>query len=155
MKQILQNLSTGETSVEDIPAPRNLAGHVLIRSNNSLISPGTERALVDFGKSNLISKALKQPEKVKQVLDKVKTDGVFTTLESVRTKLDQPLALGYSNSGVVIESEVEEFSPGDRVMSNGNHAEFEGEPIMHSLFRENNAILPSPLPSEVFRFRNS
>ena len=123
MKQILQNLSTGKTSIEEIPAPKNLPGHVLIRSLNSLISPGTERALVDFGKSNLISKALKQPEKVKQALDKVKTDGIFTTLESIRTKLDQPLALGYSNSGLVIESEVEEFSPGDRVISNGNHAE--------------------------------
>lgn len=81
--------------------------------------------LLDFGRANWLEKARQQPDKVKQVLQKIKTDGVGPTLEAVRAKLDQPVALGYSNVGVVVErgSGVTEFAVGDRVVSNGPHAE--------------------------------
>ena len=123
MKQIVQNLSDGETSLVELPCPDSLPGTVLIASRRSLVSAGTERMLVEFGKAGYLQKARQQPDKVKQVLDKVRTDGLLTTIESVRSKLDQPLPLGYSNAGIVLESNVEGFSPGDRVVSNGHHAE--------------------------------
>jgi predicted dehydrogenase/threonine dehydrogenase-like Zn-dependent dehydrogenase len=123
MKQLLQSLSNGNTTVQNIPAPRCGREQVLVRSSLSLISAGTERMLVEFGKGNLIQKARSQPEKVKQVLDKAKVDGIAATLDSVRSKLDQPLALGYCNVGRVIESRVDGLSVGDRVVSNGKHAE--------------------------------
>ena len=87
------------------------------------MSAGTERMLIDFGKGNLIQKAQQQPDKVKQVLEKVKTDGVMPTLDAVKNKLDTPLPLGYCNVGTVIESKAEGFAEGDRVVSNGKHAE--------------------------------
>ncbi len=123
MKQILQNLSNGETSLVDVPCPKNIADNLLIASRVTLVSAGTERMLVDFGKANYIEKARQQPDQVKQVLDKVKTDGLAQTVDAVRSKLDQPLPLGYCNAGVVLASGVEGFEPGDRVVSNGNHAE--------------------------------
>jgi len=79
--------------------------------------------LVDFGKANIFNKARQQPEKVKMVLDKVKTDGLMPTIDAVRSKLDQPLPLGYCNAGIVLESGVNGFEKGDRVVSNGYHAE--------------------------------
>lgn len=125
MKQILQNLGNGKTILTDVPAPRVRAGCLLIQTQMSLVSIGTEKMLVDFGKANLVDKARQQPEKVKQVLQKIKTDGLAPTLQAVRSKLDQPLPLGYSNAGVVIEvgHGVDGFSVGDRVLSNGHHAE--------------------------------
>ena len=123
MKQILQNLSNGETTLVEVPCPQITNGSILIASRQSLVSAGTERMLVDFGKAGYLEKARKQPEKVKQVLDKIKTDGLFPTIDAVRSKLDQPIPLGYSNAGVVIESDLDGFSVGDRVVSNGYHAE--------------------------------
>jgi len=123
MKQILQNLSNGETTLVNAPCPKLQKGSLLISSRNTLVSAGTERMLVDFGKANVIDKARQQPDKVKMVLDKVKTDGLMPTIDAVRSKLDQPLPLGYCNAGVVLESGVDGFEKGDRVVSNGNHAE--------------------------------
>jgi len=123
LKQILQNLSNGETSLVEVPCPKSTSGSLLIASRNTLVSAGTERMLVDFGKASLIDKARQQPDKVKMVLDKIKTDGLFPTLDAVKSKLDQPLPLGYCNAGVVLESGVDGFEIGDRVVSNGNHAE--------------------------------
>lgn len=123
MKQILQNLSNGETLLFDVPCPRNIKSNILIATKNTVVSVGTERMLVNFGKANYINKAKQQPEKVKIVLNKIATDGLLTTVDAVRSKLDQPLPLGYCNSGVVLESDVAEFGVGDRVVSNGNHAE--------------------------------
>jgi predicted dehydrogenase/threonine dehydrogenase-like Zn-dependent dehydrogenase len=123
MLQILQNLSNGETSVNDVPCPKNIAGNLLISSSKTIVSVGTERMLIDFGKASIIDKARQQPDKVKMVLDKVKTDGLLPTIDTVRSKLDQPLPLGYCNAGVVLESGVEGLETGDRVVSNGNHAE--------------------------------
>lgn len=123
MKQILQNLGNGETSLVDVPCPENVSGNLLIATRKSVVSAGTERMLVDFGKASFIEKARQQPDKVKQVLDKVKTDGLFPTIDAVRSKLDQPLPLGYCNAGVVLNSGADGFEAGDRVVSNGNHAE--------------------------------
>ncbi|MEQ8903310.1 MAG: bi-domain-containing oxidoreductase [Roseovarius sp.] len=123
MKQILQNLSTGQSELVEAPAPRARKGQVLIDTTVSLISTGTERMLVDFGRAGVISKARQQPDKVRQVLDKVATDGLMTTVDAVRSKLAQPIPLGYCNVGVVRESGTEGFQPGDRVVSNGPHAD--------------------------------
>src|SRR5688572_10720702 len=126
MKQIIQSFKTGETILEEIPAPQVRKGAVLIQTSRSLVSLGTEKMLVEFGRSNLISKARQQPEKVKQVLDKIKTDGLLPTLKVVFNKLGEPLPLGYCNVGKVIAvgEGVNEFKIGDRVASNGQHAEF-------------------------------
>ena len=123
MKQILQDLGSGETILAEIPCPVLMSNQHLIASRCSLISAGTERMLMEFGKANYIQKARQQPEKVKHVLDKIKTDGLLPTIEAVRSKLDQPIPLGYCNAGVVLESSVEGFQAGDRVVSNGPHAE--------------------------------
>lgn len=123
MKQILQNLSNGETSLVEVPCPKNLESNILIATSKSVVSVGTERMLVDFGKASYLKKAKKQPEKVKMVIDKVLTDGLITTFDAVKSKLNQPMPLGYCNAGVIIESGVNGFEIGERVVSNGNHAE--------------------------------
>lgn len=130
MKQLVQNLKTGRTSLEEVPVPIPGHGEVLIRTTRSLVSFGTERMLVEFGKANLIQKARQQPDKVKQVLDKINTDGLQPTLESVFRKLDEPLPLGYCHVGEVVETGagVSEFKIGDRVASNGKHAEYVSVP---------------------------
>lgn len=126
MKQILQNLKSGLTEVSEVPSPFAKAGHILIQTRNSLLSAGTERMLVEFGQANLLQKARSQPDKVKQVFDKIRTDGLLPTLETVFNRLDEPLPLGYCNVGIVVEvgAGVDGFAVGDRVASNGSHAEF-------------------------------
>ncbi|TBW30126.1 bi-domain-containing oxidoreductase [Gramella sp. KN1008] len=130
MRQIIQDLKQGNTILEEVPAPQVKTGQVLIKTSRTLVSLGTERMLVEFGKANFIAKARQQPDKVKQVLDKMKTDGVMPTLEAVFNKLNQPLPLGYCNVGTVVAvgKGVSEFQVGDRVASNGNHAEFVSVP---------------------------
>lgn len=125
MKQILQSLKTGETVLENVPCPKNNPGTLLIETRKTLVSSGTEKMLLEFGKASLLGKIKQQPDKVKMVLDKIKTDGLATTLEAVRSKLDQPIPLGYCNIGKVLEvgSDIIGFKVGDRVISNGNHAE--------------------------------
>ena len=126
MKQIIQDLKSGATILEEVPVPQVKSGYVLIQTTRTLVSLGTERMLVEFGKANLIDKARQQPDRVKQVLDKIKTDGLQPTLEAVFNKLGQPLPLGYCNVGkvVAVGKGVNEFRVGDRVASNGNHAEY-------------------------------
>ena len=125
MKQILQDLKTGTTHLEEVPCPAPGSGHLVIASRVSLVSTGTERMLVDFGRASLLGKARQQPDKVRQVLDKVQTDGLMPTLDTVRSKLNAQLPMGYSNVGTVLEAgdAVRGFAEGDRVVSNGGHAQ--------------------------------
>jgi predicted dehydrogenase/NADPH:quinone reductase-like Zn-dependent oxidoreductase len=125
MKYLVNDLRSGVVSVEDAPAPRVRRGYVLVQTRASLVSAGTERMLVEFGRASLLGKARAQPDKVKQVLERLQSDGILPTLETVFRRLDEPLPLGYCNAGTVIEvgPGVTELRPGDRVVSNGGHAE--------------------------------
>lgn len=125
MKQLLQSLKDGRTWLEEVPAPRPARGELGLVSRTSLVSAGTERMLVEFGKASWLQKARQQPDKVRMVLEKMRTDGVASTLEAVQSKLEQPLALGYCNVGTVIAlgEAVSGYAVGDRVVSNGKHAE--------------------------------
>jgi len=116
MRQVEQELTTGVTRKSETPAPSPTNSSIRVASSFSLISAGTERMLIDFGKASWLGKARQQPDKVRQVLEKMKTDGVAATFEAVRAKLDQPIPLGYCNVGVDVET-------GRRVASNGPHAE--------------------------------
>jgi len=130
MQQIIQNLSNGETSLLKVPVPLCNSRSVLIQTSHTLVSLGTEKMLVDFGKRSLLMKAKQQPDKVKDVLAKFKTDGLAPTIAAVKNKLEQPIPLGYCNVGTVIEvgRDVTEFKVGDRVASNGPHAEYASVP---------------------------
>ena len=125
MKQILQSLRTGVPEVAEVPCPSTRRGQLLIRSTRTLVSTGTERMLVEFGQASWVEKVRQQPDKVKMVLQKMATDGVMPTVEAVFSKLDQPLPMGYCQVGTVLEAGagVTGFAVGDRVVSNGNHAE--------------------------------
>lgn len=131
MRQIAQDLATGATVVVECPRPGAGRGQVVSDTRVSLISAGTERMLVEFGRSSLAAKARRHPDKVRQVIEKVGTDGLLTTVDAVRSKLDQPLPLGYSNVGVVAEvgTEVDGLRAGDRIVSNGAHAEAVAVPV--------------------------
>ncbi|MBN1515447.1 bi-domain-containing oxidoreductase [Candidatus Sumerlaeota bacterium] len=148
MKQILQHLKTGKMEIAELPSPTAGRGEALIQSRASLISSGTERMLVEFSQASLIQKARQQPDKVKQVLDKIKTDGLLPTLDAVFRKLDTPMPLGYCNCGVVLEAGegVQDLAPGDRVISNGNHAEIIAAP------RNLCAKVPEGIPDEEAAF---
>ena len=126
MKQLLQQLNTGETRLAEVPVPRAGAASLVVETRATLVSAGTERMLVEFGRANLLEKARKQPDKVRQVLDKVRTDGLAPTLDAVRAKLDAPIPLGYCHAGVVVEAgpRAGGFRAGDRVVTNGPHAEY-------------------------------
>lgn len=125
MRQVFQNLDDGVTHVEEVPAPAPRPGHLLVRTRASVVSAGTERMLVEFGRANLLEKARQQPERVRQVFDKMATDGIRPTIEAVRAKLSEPIALGYAAAGEVIDvgRGVQGFGVGDRVATNGPHAE--------------------------------
>jgi predicted dehydrogenase/threonine dehydrogenase-like Zn-dependent dehydrogenase len=129
MKQLLKNVSNGETIVADVPAPKAGHGEVLVRVHASLISAGTEKTAIDFAESNLIQKAMSRPDLVRQAMDKARREGVLSTLDTVRNRLDSDLALGYSNAGTVIAvgNNITEFKVGDRVACAGagyaSHAE--------------------------------
>jgi len=148
MKQLIQHLKTGETIIEEVPSPALPPGYVLIRTVKSLISTGTEKMLVEFSKASLITKARQNPERVAQVLDKIKTDGLFPTIEAVFRRLDEPLPLGYCNVGTIVEigDGVTEFKIGDRVASNGVHAEFVAVP------KNLVALIPETVSDEMATF---
>ena len=148
MKQVLQNLKDGSTEVAEVPCPRVGAGQLLIRTTRTLVSAGTERMLVDFGKAGFIDKARQQPDKVRMVLDKIRTDGLMPTIEAVRNKLDQPLPMGYCNVGEVVEvgAGITGFAVGDRVASNGKHAEMVAVPVNLC------AKVPDTVPDEAATF---
>lgn len=130
MKQILQHMNDGKTVVEDVPVPLVRKGTALVRTSASLVSAGTERMLVDFAEKSLLGKAASRPDLVRQVIAKAQREGLLPTLEAAFNKLDQPMPLGYSSAGTIIEvgTEMGEFKPGDRVACAGGgfavHAEY-------------------------------
>ena len=125
MKQLFQNLKTGEIELIDTPAPVSARGQVVIATRCSLISAGTERMLNSFAKGGYIAKARSQPDKVRQVMEKARTDGLVATYQAVTQRLDQPMPLGYSNVGTIIETggDCGDLKVGQRVVSNGPHSE--------------------------------
>lgn len=130
MRQVLQELDSGRTTLADVPEPATAPGYVRILTRHSLISAGTERMLVEFGRAGWLQRARQQPERVHQVLQKIRTDGVAATVEAVRSKLDQALPLGYCNVGLVDAGQGRTgFAPGERVVSNGPHAEVVSVPV--------------------------
>jgi predicted dehydrogenase/threonine dehydrogenase-like Zn-dependent dehydrogenase len=152
MKQVLQNLRSGETQVVDVPTPRAQPGTALVKTAASLVSAGTERMLVDFASKSLLGKARSRPDLARQVLDKARREGLLTTAEAAFNRLDQPLALGYSSSGTIIElgSEMQGFKIGQRVACAGGgyavHAEYALVP--HNLL----AVLPEEVDFESAAF---
>jgi polar amino acid transport system substrate-binding protein len=130
MKQVVQNYRTGELKVDELPPPALKPGGVLVRTSCSLISAGTEKTIVETAQSSLVGKARSRPDLVRQVFDSFKREGVSSTYEKVKAKLNQSKALGYSASGVVtaVGRDADEFRVGDRVACAGggyaSHAEF-------------------------------
>jgi len=130
MKQVFQDARSAEISIVDVPAPKLLAGCVLVRTAASLVSAGTERASSEFASKNLLRKARMRPDLVREVLSKISRDGLAATVSAVRSRLEQPSALGYSSAGTVVSvgEGVVDISPGDRVACAGAghavHAEF-------------------------------
>lgn len=124
MQQVIQNVRSGKLSVREIPDPIARPGQVLIANAASIISAGTERVIIELAKKSLIGKARERPDHVRRVLEKLRNEGLITTLEQVRERLDEPMSLGYSSAGTVLAcgDGVQEFKPGDRVASNGPHA---------------------------------
>jgi predicted dehydrogenase/threonine dehydrogenase-like Zn-dependent dehydrogenase len=128
MKQLLQNVSSGEITVEDVPAPARGPAQLLLATRYSLISAGTERAVLEVGRSSLVGKARARPDLVRKVLDSAREEGLATTFAKVRGRLGDPNALGYSLSGVVLEAcEDAPAAPGELVACAGvgyaSHAE--------------------------------
>lgn len=124
MRQIVQHLGSGRTELLDVPAPGPRRGRLLVHATRSLVSLGTERMLVEFGRGGWFSKARQQPEKFRAVIAKVRSEGFFATVSAVRSKLAQPIPLGYCHVGQVLDAgEVPGFAAGDRVVSNSPHAE--------------------------------
>src|SRR3984893_15792425 len=130
MKQVLQYRRSGATRVVEVPAPLVPGGGLLVQNQWSLISPGTERMLVEGSGANLLNTARQRPDLVRQVLDKAARDGIAATVESVRSRLDVAIPLGYSCAGTVLDvgrSARQTFKTGDRVACAGagqaNHAE--------------------------------
>ncbi|MGB7332368.1 MAG: bi-domain-containing oxidoreductase [Terriglobales bacterium] len=136
MKQLLQDARTGEVKVAEVPAPQLLPGCVLVRIAASLVSAGTERASAEFAGKSLLAKAKARPDLVRDVLAKMKRDGLASTLQTVRSRLDEPQVVGYSSAGVVVAvgDGVADISVGDRVACAGAgyavHAEFACVPRM-------------------------
>src|SRR3990170_2228080 len=129
MKQLIQDVRTGKTSVVEAPIPSPGPGMVLVRTAASAVSTGTERALVEFAGMSLVGKARTRPDLVRQTIDKARREGILSTLEAVQNRLDQPMPLGYSSSGTVVEvgTGVDTFRAGDRVVCAGGGYAIHGE----------------------------
>lgn len=121
MKQVLQHVRSGKLELADVPEPAPRAGGIVVRNAASLISAGTEKMIIDFAGKSLLGKARERPDLVRQVVDKVRKDGLGPTVQTVMSRLDQPMALGYSCAGVVESAGrgAPEFQPGDRVACAG------------------------------------
>jgi predicted dehydrogenase/threonine dehydrogenase-like Zn-dependent dehydrogenase len=125
MRQVIQNISNGNLCTVEVPAPMVQPGQVLIQNHCSLISAGTEKTARDLAKKSLLGKARERPDHLRRVLEKVRQEGLWNTVRQVREKLDDPMPMGYCSAGIVLAcgAGVQQFKPGDRVASNGPHAE--------------------------------
>lgn len=121
MKQVIQSYKTGVIELSDMPAPLCKPGGVLVRNVNSLISIGTEKSMIDIARKNLLAKAQARPDLVKRFIDKAKKEGLLNVYKEAMNRLDEPVALGYSSSGVVLDvgQGIAEFAKGDRVACSG------------------------------------
>jgi predicted dehydrogenase/threonine dehydrogenase-like Zn-dependent dehydrogenase len=130
MKQLLQNINSGETVIEDVPIPQIQPGMAVVRNKASLVSAGTERMLVEFASKSLVGKARSRPDLLRQVLDKARREGILLTVKAAFNRLDQPMPLGYSSAGVIeqVGDGLQGFKVGDRVACAGGgyavHAEY-------------------------------
>ena len=144
MKQLLQNIKTGKSVVEDVPVPAPRDGQALVKVEASLVSAGTERMVVEFAEKSLVGKARSRPDLVKQVIDKARREGVVNTAQAAFNRLDQPMALGYSSAGTIVAlgRGMEGFKIGQRVACAGGgyavHAEYNVVP--------RNLLTPLPDP---------
>jgi predicted dehydrogenase/threonine dehydrogenase-like Zn-dependent dehydrogenase len=130
MKQLLQNIKTGKSTIEDVPVPTPHEGQALVKVEASLVSAGTERMVVEFAEKSLVGKARSRPDLVKQVIDKARREGLVNTAQAAFNRLDQPMALGYSSAGTIIAlgKNMQGFKVGQRVACAGGgfavHAEY-------------------------------
>ncbi len=145
MKQLLQNLKNGQTTVADVPIPTPRAGQALVRVAASLVSAGTERMVVEFAEKSLVGKARARPDLVRQVLDKMQREGVIPTLQAAFNRLDQPMALGYSSAGTIVAlgEGMDGFHVGQRVACAG------GGYAVHAEYNVVPRSLLTPLPDNV------
>ena len=145
MKQLLQNMKTGEAYIADVPVPRPGQGTALVQTSASLVSAGTERMVVEFAKRSLAGKARSRPDLVRQVLNKARNEGLITTVNAAMNKLDQPMALGYSSAGTIVQTGpgLHGFRIGDRVACAG------GGYAVHADFAAVPQILMVPIPDGV------
>jgi predicted dehydrogenase/threonine dehydrogenase-like Zn-dependent dehydrogenase len=148
VRQIMQQLRAAQPELVETVPERIRPRHVMVRTEASIVSAGTERMLVEFAGASLLGKARQQPERLRQLTDKVRTDGLLTTVDAVRTRLGEPLALGYANAGRVIAvgEGVVGLTVGDRIATNGPHAELVVVPQTMS------ARIPEGLPAEQAAF---
>ncbi|MFA5874581.1 MAG: bi-domain-containing oxidoreductase [Anaerolineales bacterium] len=145
MKQVMQNMRDGKTIVAEVPAPTPRPGQALVRVAASLVSAGTERMLVEFAEKSLVGKARSRPDLVRQVMDKMKREGVLPTVQAAFNRLDQPMALGYSSAGTIISlgDRMEGFKVGQRVACAG------GGYAVHAEYNVVPRNLLTPLPDSV------
>lgn len=145
MKQLLQNMKTGKTTIEEIPVPNPRPGQALVCVAASLVSAGTERMLVEFAEKSLVGKARSRPDLVKQVLDRMRREGVLLTLGAAFNRLDQPMPLGYSSAGTIIAlgDKMDGFKVGQRVACAG------GGYAVHAEYNLVPRALLTPLPDTV------
>ncbi len=122
MRQLFQRLDSGLTELLEVPAPGPAPGRVLVRTSRSLVSPGTERMLVEFGRAGWVGKALAQPERLRAAIARARAEGVAEAFAAVRRRLAEPVALGYCQTGTVADGGGTEFAAGERVVTNGPHA---------------------------------
>jgi predicted dehydrogenase/threonine dehydrogenase-like Zn-dependent dehydrogenase len=130
LKQILQSPKSGKLQLAEVPAPALQEGYVLVRNAYSVVSPGTERLMMEFARKSVLGKARSRPDLVRQFARKMRNDGPLATYRTAMSRLEIPQALGYSCAGVVeaVGEGWSEFAPGDHVACAGagyaNHAEF-------------------------------
>jgi predicted dehydrogenase/threonine dehydrogenase-like Zn-dependent dehydrogenase len=145
MKQLLQNMKDGKTTVEEVPVPTARDGFALVKVAASLVSAGTERMVVEFAEKNLVGKARSRPDLVKQVMDKARREGVVPTVQAAFNRLDQPMALGYSSAGTIVAlgKNMQSFKVGQRVACAG------GGYAVHAEYNVVPRNLLTPLPKNV------